>query len=86
MYRVSYCIGKSDGDDVWLHRDCKNLCETFETMKLLVWKEKLMYPDQERGVDDFYEAIARMSPHANGRMTKWENFLFTIEVIEENKQ
>ena len=81
MYRVTTIIR-----NVEFHRDCKGLVETFEAVKALIESNKLMFPEQERTLEEYYKVIARMAPGTEGRCTSHDNHIFRIEVIEKETE
>ena len=78
MYRVTAFIGKIE-----FRHETSSIAETFEAVKAIVQANKLMLPDQERALDDYFKIVASLAPDHPNKMNMCENFLFRIERLEE---
>ena len=79
MYRVTAFIGKIE-----FRHETSSISEAFEAVKAIIQANKLMFPDQERAIDDFFKVVASFAPDHPNRTSMFENFLLRIERIEED--
>ncbi len=59
------------------------ISEAYEYLKAIVEKELITFPDREGTLSEYMINLVKMK---NGDLIKYENYIFTIEAIQEGTQ
>ena len=66
--------------EVWFDKVCEGAAETYETVKAIIEANKLMYPDQKRTKDDYFNSVTQIFA---GTLTSSENHIFRMKRIDD---